>query len=125
MPKGRDKKIASRRKKDESVMMISTPKIGGAWRLWVLGFILLLMLAGTIYLLFFSDYFKIKEVAVEGAQDTMEVDIKEMVSWETDYMILFDEDGFAEDILGRWEELARVEVEKDWPNNLNIYLFLV
>lgn len=120
----REKKYFTRRRttKDESVMMIKTPKSRGSWRLWVLAFVLLLLIGGSVYLLFFSDYFKVKEVYVEGAKENMEEDIRNMVTWETEYMILFDERTFAESVKTNWDELAWVEVAKDWPTKINVYL---
>jgi len=123
MIKGRDNIRAKRTwRAEEAAMMISTPKPVGSWRLWVLAVVFLLILGGSVYLLFFSDYFKVKYVTVDGAKENMEDRIKEMVSWESDYMILLREDILAQKILDQWDELSEVKVTKKWPESVDVWL---
>ncbi len=110
------------RRNYNSVLHVKTPKKGGAWRLWFLLLIFLLLLGGSVYLLFFSDYFRVKEVVLEGATEEMETEINEMLTWETDYMIMFDANTFSSSLLNRWEELADVKVTKVWPCKLEVLL---
>lgn len=124
MKEGQNKNEAAarRRKRYDAVMFISTPKTSGWWKVWLLVILMLLLLGGATYLLFFSNYFKIKEYIVEGASDEVSQKIKEMASWETDYMILFDENNFAKSVNDKWNDFAEVEVEKKWPKTLRIVL---
>lgn len=106
---------------DEIVMMGTATKSGG-WRLWVLVVLFLLVLGGSVYLLFFSDYFKIKNVEIVGASEDVQGDVKNMLTWETDYMVIFNENVFAQTVDDKWDDLAGVEVEKIWPDKLKVIL---
>lgn len=94
----------------------------GSWRLWVLVGIFLLLLCGSVYALFFSDYFRIRQVEVVGSTDEIQTDVKNMLDWETDYMVLFNERVFAQSVVKKWNDLAAVDVEKTWPDKITINL---
>jgi len=106
----------------DEIVMMGTASQPGSWRLWVLVGLFLLLLGGSVYALFFSDYFKIKSVEIAGAGEDIQSDVKNMLTWETDYMVLFNEKAFAQAVDEKWDDLAGVEVAKIWPNSLNITL---
>ncbi|MBU0647624.1 cell division protein FtsQ/DivIB [Patescibacteria group bacterium] len=109
---------------NDEMMVVNIGKKKGGWRLWLLAFILLLVMGISVYLLFFSDFFRIKNIEIIGASDELRYQIREMAGWETDYMILFDENKFSEAIRERWNEFSRVEIDKNWPDNVTIQLFV-
>jgi cell division septal protein FtsQ len=45
-----------------------------------------------------------------------------MLSWESDYMVLFNEKKFSQTIADKYNDLAGVEIEKTWPDRLKIVL---
>ncbi|MFZ5392482.1 MAG: cell division protein FtsQ/DivIB [Patescibacteria group bacterium] len=111
-----------RRQYDPNVVVMPPAK-GGWWRMLVIFLIVVLLFGGAVYMLFFSDYFKIKDVQITGDTKQEIVDgIKEMLKWDTEYMIMFNEQQFGDSVLKRWDDLAEVKVEKDWPANLKIEL---
>lgn len=115
--------VPRRKKKNyDSVMVVATPKVSGAWRLWLLLVVFILILGGSVYLLFFSPYFRVKNVIVQGGTEEVQQKIKEMVSWETDYMILFQTNNFENSIQKRWEDLADAQVKLEWPDRIRIIL---
>ncbi|HPN67694.1 MAG TPA: FtsQ-type POTRA domain-containing protein [bacterium] len=119
----RDENFKPRRRVNyDAVLHVTTPKKGGAWRFWLLISVLLLMLFGVVYLLFFSDYFKIKIINIDGAGEEMQNEIKEMLSWETEYMILFNNNAFRDEINNKWNDFAVVEVQKQYPNTISVTL---
>lgn len=111
-----------RRQFNPNVVIVSSG-YGGWWRMLVIAFIVLLLFGGSVYLLFFSDYFRIKnlEISGDGKPEVVER-IKEMMKWETEYMVLFNETAFADSILNRWDDLSEVKVERIWPATVKIEL---
>lgn len=110
------------RRNYDAVLHVTTPKQTGSWRLWVLLVVFLLILGGSVYLLFFSDYFKIKQVVVTGGTEEMKAEVNEKLNWESKYMVLFDTVAFKKTLENRWAELAEVKVTKTWPDKLEVEL---
>lgn len=110
------------RRNYNAVLHVATPKQTGGWRLWVLLIVFVLILGGSVYMLFFSDYFRLREVQIDGGSEEMKSSIHEMLNWETDYMVLFDSKAFASSLENKWDELAQVNVNKVWPNKIEIVL---
>ncbi len=94
---------------------------GGWWRMFVIFGLIVLLVGGSVYLLFFSNYFKVQDVEITGDTKPEMVDgIKEMLKWETEYMALFNNDDFASSIKKRFDGLAKVEVSKKWPKTIKV-----
>jgi hypothetical protein len=111
-----------RRVNYNSVLHVTTPKKEGSWRFWLLISLLLVLLFGVVYLLFFSNFFKIKNVNIDGGDELLKTQIKEMMSWETEYMILFNTDNFQKSVTEKWDDLASVNISKQYPNTITIVL---
>jgi hypothetical protein len=104
------------------IVMIGPVAKKGSWRLWLLVAIFLLVLGGSVYALFFSDYFRVKQIEINGSTEEIQNDVRNMLTWETDYMITFNEKSFVDSITRKWDDLAGAEVTKTWPDKLTIIL---
>ncbi len=92
---------------------------------WVL--VLLLLLAGTIfYMVFLSSILQIKNITISGNQKIKTEDIKSIVSTDANNtlfsknILLVDKNKVAKDILRAFPDIESVEVQKNWPQDLEI-----
>jgi len=77
----------------------------------------LILIAGTIYFFFFSDFFKMKDISVNGG---FEREIEELVSARLGNIFLTQFDKLNEEVKNRYPQIERVNIEKKLPDKITV-----
>lgn len=86
--------------------------------------LVLIIISGIIYLLFFSKFFKIKEIKVSGNREVSTNDIsniaKNILFYGSDNFLLIDREKIKKEISNSLPKIAKVDLKSDFPDKLII-----
>lgn len=89
-------------------------------RVFWIGTLSALAIAGIYYFLFFSDFFKIKKITISGDQIISEENVRPFI--RRDNIFLTDTKDIQRNILNNFLQVAEAKVRKRPPNALNIII---
>lgn len=75
----------------------------------------------TVYLLFLSPLFALKEVEIQGTEETLPEQTELSAYFQShlgENLFLFDKDTYTEELMAMFPYLERVTIDRDFPNRL-------
>ena len=100
-------------------------------RFFLSGVLIFFLLVLASYFLFFSDFFKVKEIIVKGGEKVPEKEVSLIIERKLEERILFlerknifliDLKKAKKDILNTFSQIAEVNLRRDFPNTLNVII---
>ena len=97
-------------------------------RFFWLGLLILISLSSLFYFLFFAEFFQVEKINLSGLEQVSQEDLNLLIQEKLENRILFfptrsiflmDLNKIKEDILGKFPQIAKVEIKRSFPRALD------
>lgn len=93
-------------------------------RFFWLTILILIIIGGMLYFLFFTPFFQIKEIQISGNQKVLTESLQSRIQWvlshEGNYIFLCNLNKINQEILQFFPQIARIDIKKKFPDKLSV-----